>query len=153
MDIAKKANNITTQAVALMQNEADINEFGKVGEIFNNAAGMVNGDENKIALLKNWAVAMANRAVYVLFRRDLLTSELEAEFRKLPSIEEAQEDFAAYEAEEKKKADELEAKRVEYMNGQHDMDIFKAVLSGTSKEKAEEAYKKYLEQIAQSTGK
>ena len=49
-------------------------------------------------------------------------------------------------------ADALEAQRRKYMDAQHELDIFKAVLNGESKETAEARYKEYQEKLAKSMG-
>ena len=111
---------------------------------------MVNGNGRNEALLKGWMVSQANNMVFLLWRRGILTDEIEKAYRALPSTEEALVDYNALEAEDKKVADELEAKRREYMDGQHELDIFKAVLNGIPKDKAEAQYKAYQEKMAQA---
>lgn len=150
MDVAKQANQIIKDSLALLTDENDIARFGDIPEIFNNAAGMVNENKTNEALLKGWMVSQANNAVFLLWRRGILTDEIEKAYRALPSTEEALVDYSNLEAEDKKVADELEAKRREYMEGQHELDIFKAVLNGIPKERAEAQYKAYQEKMAQA---
>lgn len=148
MDTAKKANTIVKSAIALMTQEEDIKRFENIPEIFNNASGAINGHAPSEALLKVYMVSMANNAVFLLWRRGLLTEELEKEFRELPSTEEAGKDYNDFELELNKEAEALENSRQEFMNKQHDIDIFKAVLNGKSKKEAEDGYKKMQQQIA-----
>ena len=130
-----------------MTDENDLAHFSNVPEIFNNASGMVNGDEYCEAMLKGWMVSQANNIMFLLWRRGLLTQELENEYRDLPSTEEAVKDFEGFEKANAEKANELEAARKEFMDAQHKTDIFKAILNGMSKEKAEEEYAKMQAQI------
>ena len=150
METAKKANEIVKSVVALLTNENDLNRFSPIPEIFNNAAGMVNGNAQNEAILKAYMVSQANNAVFLLWRRGILTDEIEKAYRELPTTEEATEDWNKFQDEDKKVADELEAKRRAYMEAQHEVDIFKAVLNGIPKEKAEEQYQKYQEQLSQA---
>lgn len=147
METAKQANQLIKKALEILTDENDLAHFSNVPEIFNNASGMVNGDEYCEAMLKGWMVSQANNIMFLLWRRGLLTQELEAEYRELPSTEEAVKDFDGFEKANAEKANELEAARKEFMDAQHKTDIFKAVLNGMSKEKAEEEYAKMQAQI------
>lgn len=149
METAKEANAVIRDALALLTDENDIARFAPVLEIFNNAAGMVNGNEYCEAMLKGWMVSQANNIVFLLWRRGIMTPEIEEAYRKLPTTEEAVKDYDTFEDAAKKEAEELEAQRKAYMDKQHETDIFKAVLNGMSKEKAEEEYAKYKEQMSQ----
>ena len=147
METAKQANQLIKKALDILTDENDLAHFSNVPEIFNNASGMVNGDEYCEAMLKGWMVSQANNVMFLLWRRGLLTNELESEYRELPSTEEAVKDFEGFEKANAEKANELEAARKEFMDAQHKTDIFKAVLNGMSKEKAEEEYAKMQAQI------
>lgn len=147
METAKQANQLIKKALEILTDENDLAHFSNVPEIFNNASGMVNGDEYCEAMLKGWMVSQANNIMFLLWRRGLLTKELEDEYRKLPSTEEAVKDFEGFEKANAEKANELEAARKEFMDAQHKTDIFKAILNGMSKEKAEEEYAKMQAQI------
>lgn len=147
METAKQANQLIKKALEILTDENDLAHFSNVPEIFNNASGMVNGDEYCEAMLKGWMVSQANNVMFLLWRRGLLTKELEAEYRELPSTEEAVKDFEGFEKANAEKANELEAARKEFMDAQHKTDIFKAILNGMSKEKAEEEYTKMQAQI------
>lgn len=147
METAKQANQLIKKALEILTDENDLAHFSNVPEIFNNASGMVNGDEYCEAMLKGWMVSQANNIMFLLWRRNLLTLEIEDEYRELPSTEEAVKDFENFEKANAEKANELEAARKEFMDAQHKTDIFKAVLNGMSKEKAEEEYAKMQAQI------
>ena len=152
METAKQANQIIKDALGLLTDENDIARFGVVPEIFNNASGMVNGNEMLEALLKGWMVSQANNTVFLLWRRGILTDDIEKAYRKLPTTEEATKDWDDFQEQDKKIADEIEAKRKEYMDGQHELDIFKAVLNGIPKEQAEAQYQQYQEQLKKAVG-
>lgn len=152
METAKEANKIIKEVVALLTNEDDIKRFAPIEKLFNDAAGATNGDATNEALLKGWMVSQANNAVFLLWRRGILTPEIEAEYRALPSTEEALEDYNNLLAEDKKKADALEAQRREYVEGQHKLDIFKSILNGVPAAEAEKQYQEYQKKLAQAAG-
>lgn len=150
MEAAKQANKIVKEALERLTDERDIANFEKVPEIFNNASGMLNGNKINEALLSVWMVSQATNIVFLLWRRQIEHADVEKELRELPSTDSLLDAYNALIAEDKKIADEIEAKRREYMDTQHDLDIFKAVLNGQSKEQAEGRYKQYQERLAQS---
>lgn len=150
METAKQANAIIRDAFALLTDKKDIERFGNIKEIFNNAAGMINGNEYCEAILKGWMVSQANNIVFLLWRRGLMTPEIEAAYRQLPSTEEAVKDYDDFEKAVKEEAEALEEQRKAFAEKQRDIDIFKAVLNGMSKDKAEAEYNKYKEQLARA---
>lgn len=152
MDTAKEANKIIKDVVALLTEKDDIARFAPIEKLFNDASGAVNGDAMNEALLKGWMVSQANNAVFLLWRRGILTPEIEAEYRALPSTEEALEDYNNLLDEDKKKADELEVKRRNYVEAQHKLDIFKSILNGVPAAEAEKQYQEYQKKIAEATG-
>lgn len=153
MEIAKQANALVKKAVEKLTDENDIARFGGVNEIFNNAAGMVNGNAYCEAMLKGWMVSQANNVMFLLWRRGLLTEEDEKAYRELPSTEEAVKDFEEFEKKAAKEAEALEEQRKAFMEKQHETDIFKAVLNGMNKEQAEQEYSKLQQQIASAQGR
>ena len=152
MEDAKAANAIIRDGFALLTVEADIKRFEPIKEIFTTASGMLTGDDKdyKTAALKAWMVSQANNMAFLLWRRGIMTPEIEAAYRALPSTEEAVKDYDAFEDEMKAEADKLEESRKEFAEKQHGIDIFKAVLNGMSKQQAEAEYEKYKAQIAKA---
>lgn len=147
MDTAKQANTLIKKVIEKLTDEKDINRFEKVTEVFNNASGMTNGNPYYEAMLKGWMVSQANNAVFTAWRRGVISEELEAEFRTLPSTEEAVADYDKFEDENKKKAAALDDERKAFLEEQHGIDIFKAVLNGLSKDEAEKRYAEYVKQV------
>lgn len=150
MDIAKQANQIVKEVLEKLSDEKDIARFSNIPEIFNNASGMVNGNAINEALLKTWIISEATNAVFLLWRRGIEHDAIEAEWRELPATDLVAKEYEALIAEDRKIADDIEKQRREYMDKQHELDVFKAVLNGVPKEKAEEQLKQYQEQIAKS---
>ena len=113
---------------------------------------MLTGEQSeyKTAMLKGWMVSQANNMVFLLCRRGILTPEIEEAYRKLPVTEEAVKDYDKFEDEQKKEMEALEEQRKAFAEKQHNIDIFKAVLNGMSKQQAEAEYEKYKAQIAKA---
>lgn len=152
MEEAKQANQIVKKVLERLTDENDIARFSNIPTIFNDAAGMVNGNPVNEALLKVWVTSEATNAVFLLWRRQIEHKDIEEEWRKLPTTDQLAAEYNALLEPDKKEADELEARRRAYMDKQHGLDIFKAVLNGTPKEEAERQYKEYQEKLAQSMG-
>lgn len=152
MEDAKAANAIIRDGFALLTNEKDIERFAPIKEIFTTASGMIQGEnaDYKAAMLKGWMVSQANNMVFLLWRRGILTPEIEKAYRALPSTEEAVKDYDDFEDGLKKEVEDLEEQRKAFAEKQHDTDIFKAVLNGMSKQQAEAEYEKYKAQVAQT---
>lgn len=108
--------------------------------------------EEKEARAVHIATKWANELVFTLYRKNLMSPELEADYRKLNSVEEATEGAKKFfdEREEKRKA------CIETMQGiaevDQDIDVFLGVLSGKSKKDAKAAVKKAAESGASTAG-
>lgn len=154
--VAKKANQIVKEVLAKLEatptREADFNNFKNVPEIFNNAAGMLEGNAINIALLNLWMTSQATNAVFLLWRRGIEHADVEKEWRELPTTDELMDAYNALLDEDKKEAEKLESERRTYMDGQHKLDIFKAILNGMTKEQAEAKQKEYQDKLAKSLG-
>lgn len=154
--VAKKANQIVKEVLARLETvptrEADFNNFKDVPEIFNNAAGMLEGNATNIALLNLWMTSQATNAVFLLWRRGIEHADIEKEWRELPATDELMDAYNALLDEDRKEAEKIEAERRVYMEGQRKLDIFKAILNGLSKEQAEEKQKEYQDRLAKSLG-
>lgn len=154
--VAKKANQIVKKVLERLETaptkEADFNSFKNVPEIFNNAAGQLKGNKINIALFNLWMVSQATNATFLLWRRGIEHADIEAEWRELPTTDELMDVYQSLLDEDKKVAEKLEAERRKYMDGQHELDIFKAILNGMTREQAEEKQKEYQDRLAKSLG-
>lgn len=154
--VAKKANQIVKKVLERLESvptkEADYNNFKDVPEIFNNAAGQLEENPINIALLNLWMASQATNAVFLLWRRGVEHADIEAEWRELPTTDELMETYQALLVKDKEVAEKLEAERRAYMDEQHKLDIFKAILNGMTKEQAEAKQKEYEERLAKSLG-
>lgn len=151
-EIAKQANQIVKKVLERLTEKRDIENFQDVPTIYNNASGMINDDERKAALLDAWMVSQATNAVFLLWRRGIEHDDIEKEWRELPTTDSVAKHYEDILSEDSKVADKLEAERREFMNRQHELDIFKAVLNGQTKEEAEARYQEYQNKVAKSVG-
>lgn len=108
--------------------------------------------EEKEARAIHIATKWSNELVFTLYRKNLMTSELEAGYRKLNSVEEATESAKKFfdEREEKRKAC-IDAMQ-EISEIDQDIDVFLGVLGGKSKKEAKELVKKATESGASTAG-
>ena len=151
-EIAKQANQIIKTSLERLTEKRDIDNFKDVPEIYNNASGIINKDERKDALLDAWMLSQATNIVFLLWRRQIKHDDIEAEWRKLPTTDEVAQRYEDLLKEDNKIADKLEKERRAFMETQHELDIFKAVLNGESKENAEARYNKYQQKVAEAAG-
>lgn len=151
-EIAKQANQIVKKVLERLTEKRDIENFQDVPTIYNNASGMIDDDERKAALLDAWMVSQATNAVFLLWRRGIEHDDIEKEWRELPTTDSVAKHYEDLLTEDNKVAEKLEAERREFMNHQHELDIFKAVLNGQTKEEAEARYQEYQNKVAKSVG-
>lgn len=105
-------------------------------------------NEEKIAFLYNTATYYANQATFLLFRLDLLTPELTAEYRTFEPAEKTVEYVAEFEKKHEEEKQAITEQQKEFMDRQNGMDIFKAICAGKSKEEADQMLAEYNEKIA-----
>lgn len=102
------------------------------------------GNPEKEARLLDAMVKETSQLTFVLFRRGLLTEELEAEFRELPLFETTD---AAVEVFVKQRDEEIQrivAERNAVQKEQNGLDIFQAMLTqNMSKEEAQQKLEEY----------
>lgn len=157
--LAKEAFKIVSDVRAVIAKTKGTNEY--VEEDLKHLDKMINGykgakklliGERECAFAAGWMVSMANNAVFLAYRRNVATPEIEAAYRKLPSTEVAMKDFDKFMNDDNEKAKALEAERRKYMEEQHGLDIVKSVFGGQSVEQAKEKLKEYQQAVARSLG-
>lgn len=157
--LAKEAFKIVSDVRAVIAKTKGTNEY--VEEDLKHLDKMINGykgakklliGERECAFAAGWMVSMANNAVFLAYRRNVATPEIEDAYRKLPSTEAAMKDYEKFMNEDNEKAKALEAERRKFMEGQHGLDIVKSVFGGQSVEQAKEKLKEYQQAVAKSLG-
>lgn len=157
--LAKEAFNIISDARAEIVKTKETNkhierDLQRLDEMINGYKGakkLLTG-EREAAFAAGWMVSMANNAVFLLYRRNAITPEIETAYRNLPQTEEAMEDYDKFINEDNEKAKALEAERRAFMEGQHSLDILKSVFGGKSVEQAKKKLAEYQQAVVKSLG-
>lgn len=148
MDTIKAANKIIKDGIALLPDEAKSDFKAQASDIFineaiSNALGASNENEEKIAMLKAYSVQEANRVVTMLWRMELLPSELEKEYRTLPKMEDMATEYNEFTSARKERMDKIMADHKVIAEEEKDLDIFKGIINGISAKEAEKKYNEY----------
>ena len=155
MDTIKKANKIIKEGIALLPDEAKADFKAQASDIFideaiNNACGAVNESEEKIALLKAYAVQEANRVVTTLWRLQLLPKDMEKAYRELPAMTETAAEYNKFMDDRKSRMDNVLAAHRVISEEEKELDIFKGIINGIPAEESEKRYNDYQKQQQQA---
>lgn len=158
METTKLANKIIKTGVELLPDDAKGDFKAQTGDIFifeaiSNAMAMVQNDEEKTALIEAYAVQEANRVVSTLWREQLLTEELEKEYRTLPTLKEAADKYNGFTNARKERMEDVVRLHKEITDEEKVLDIFKGVINGMSAKDAEKRYNEYQNQMNQAAQK
>lgn len=148
MDTIKAANKIIKRGIVLLPDDAKGDFKAQASDIFideaiSNAMGAVNENEEKTALLKAYAVQEANRVASTLWRLQLLTDELEAEYRKLPSMTDVAAEYNKFNDARKERMDKIMEDHKVISEEERELDIFKGIINGISAKEAEKKYEDF----------
>ena len=142
-----ESNNCIERANAVTRNWA-----ANVIKGFEAAKERADSDEKKVRLA-DAIVKEVSQIIFVLFRRALLTEDMEKRFRGLPLFEETDDSVAYFVARRDEEVQRILAERNKVQKEQRELDIFQAIATqGMSPEQAEEQMKKYEEKQAQALG-
>lgn len=158
MDTIKLANKVIKEGIALLPDDAKKDFKAQASDIFideaiNNACGALNENEEKIAMLGAYAVQEANRVVSTLWREELLTPELEKEYRKLPKMTEMADKYNEFTSARKARMDEVMEQHRAIAEEEKELDIFKGIVNGISAEESEKRYNEYRKQQQSAMGR
>lgn len=152
MDTIKAANKIIKEGIALLPDDAKkdfmavANKEITVDEAINNACGALNKNEEKIAMLRAWAVQEANRVVTTLWRMKLLPDLMEAAYRALPTMKEVADDYNKFVDSRKVRMDEIMAQHKVIADEEKELQIFQGIVNGIPADQAEKEYDAYKKQ-------
>ena len=150
-ELIKEEKAFIKEASELLTNETDKEYFTRKKGIFRTAGTLAETPEQKELLLNN-LVQTRHQLVFLLFRRELITDEITKKFLSMMTIEDANKRYADVEDERKKRQEEESVRINALREEENKLDIFKGVLSGMTKEKAEEELKKYQAEAAKAMG-
>ena len=151
MDTIKAANKVIKEGIALLADDMKGDFKVQASDIFideaiNNACGALNENEEKIAMLRAYAVQEANRVASTLWREGLITPEYEKEYRALPSMKEMADAYNVFTDERKGRMDEVMADHKVIADEERELDIFKGIINGIPAEESEKRYDEYRQQ-------
>lgn len=158
MDTIKLANKVIKEGIAFLPDDAKKDFKAQASDIFideaiNNACGALNENEEKIAMLGAYAVQEANRVVSTLWREELLTDELEKEYRKLPKMTEMADKYNQFTSARKARMDEVMEQHRAIAEEEKELDIFKGIVNGIPAEESEKRYNEYRKQQQSAMGR
>ena len=155
MDIIKDANKIIKEGISMLPDGAK-NEFKAqasdifINEAIANALGAVNENEEKMAMLKAYAVQEANRVASTLWRLNLITPELEKQYRALPQMTDMADAYNEFTSARRERMDKIMADHKIIAEEEKDLDIFKGIINGISAKEATKKYEEYQKQAQQA---
>lgn len=157
MDTIKAANKVIKEGIALLADDMKGDFKAQASDIFideaiNNACGALNENEEKIAMLRAYAVKEANRVASTLWREGLITPEYEKEYRALPSMKEMADAYNVFTDERKGRMDEVMADHKVIADEERELDIFKGIINGIPAEESEKRYDEYRQQQQAAIG-
>ena len=158
MDTIKAANKVIKEGIALLTDDMKGDFKAQASDIFideaiNNACGALNENEEKIAMLRAYAVQEANRVASTLWREGLITPEYEKEYRALPSMKEMADAYNVFTDERKGRMDEVMADHKVIADEERELDIFKGIINGIPAEESEKRYDEYRQQQQAAMGR
>lgn len=158
MDTIKLANKVIKEGIAFLPDDAKKDFKAQASDIFideaiNNACGALNENKEKIAMLGAYAVQEANRVVSTLWREELLTPELEKEYRKLPKMTEMADKYNQFTSARKARMDEVMEQHRAIAEEEKELDIFKGIVNGIPAEESEKRYNEYRKQQQSAMGR
>lgn len=148
MDTIKDANNIIKKGITLLPDDVKTDFKAQASDLFideaiGNALGAVNENEEKIALLRAYAVQEANRMASTLWRLQLLPDTLEAAYRALPPMADVAAEYNKFADDRKERMDKIMADHKVISEEERELDIFKGIINGISAKEAERKYEDY----------
>lgn len=148
METIKAANKIIKDGIELLPDDAKGDFKAQASDIFineaiSNAMGAVNENEEKIALLKAYAVQEANRIVTTLWRLELLPKDMEKEYRDLPKMADVAAEYNKFNDARKERMDKIMAEHKVVSEEERELDIFKGIINGISAKEAEKKYEDF----------
>lgn len=158
MDTIKAANKIVKEGLLLLPDEAKgdfkaaANKDIFVNEAIETASTVVGDNLEKKVMLEAIAVREANQMAATLWRLELITPELEKEFRALPPLADIVDEYNVFVTNRKAKEDKLSEQFREFSEEKRDIDIFMGIINGIAPDVAEQKYEDFRNAQQQALG-
>lgn len=158
MDTIKAANKIVKEGLLLLPDEAKgdfkaaANKDIFVNEAIETASTVTGDNLEKKVMLEAVAVREANQMAATLWRLELITPELEKEFRALPPLADVVDEYNVFVINRKAKEDKLSEQFREFSEEKRDIDIFMGIINGIAPDVAEQKYEDFRNAQQQALG-
>lgn len=156
MDTIKQANKVIRDGIALLPDDAKGDFKAMRADIFideaiSNAMGAINGDEERTALLRAYAIQEASRVASTVWRlAPPVPEDFEKEFRALPSMKEVADAYNVFTDDRKARMDKVMAAHKVIADEEGELDIFKGIINGISAEDAAKEYEEFKKKQQQA---
>lgn len=158
MDTIKQANKVIRDGIALLPDDAkgDFKAMRSdifINEAISNAMGATNENEERIALLRAYAVQEANRVASSVWRLvPPVPKDFEKAYRELPSMKEVADAYNVFTDDRKARMDKVMAAHKVITDEEKELDIFKGIINGISAKDAEKEYEDFQKKQQQAMG-
>lgn len=155
LEVAKAANKIIHTGITLMTDDmkndfkSNANPEKFINVAIDEAIKEANTEEEEV-LVAAYAVQEANRVAKFLWGEELITEEIEKEYRALPKMKVMADKYNEFVDARNARAKELEDRRKEILEDDKKIDVLKGVVAGLSLEESEKKYNTYRKQIEQA---
>lgn len=131
----------------LIPEETYQNNLQKIVDNFKVALGAAADNTEKHAYLFALYVNNASALASYLFLNNILTPELEKEFRTLPTPKVADEAIAQYKQASEAKRDEINKMQQEFLEHNKGLEVFKGIALGDTPEDAKASVEAYQQKV------
>lgn len=158
MDTIKAANKIVKEGLLLLPDDAKgdfkaaANKDIFVNEAIETASTVTGDNLEKKAMLEAVAVREANQMAATLWRLNLITPEIEKEFRALPPLADVVDAYNVFVIARKAQENKLSEQFREFSEEKRDIDIFTGIINGIAPDVAEQKYEDFKNAQQQALG-
>ena len=140
MDFIIRASKLSTDPTT-------VEFFEKSKESVKVAKDNMADNEEKYAILRDVVTRWMNQLIFTLFRENVLTKEIEEEYRGFTAVDETTAAVKVFADARQKEIDRINEEHAVVARQQGGIDIFKAILAGMSAEEAKAKMQEYEEKL------
>lgn len=145
-----KIMDFVLRASKLSKDPTTVEFFEKINDNVKTAKDNMADNEEKYAILKDAVTRWMNQLVFTLFRENVLTDEIEKEYREFDQVDATTAAAKEFADARQKRIDSINDDHAVVIREQNGIDIFRAILGGMSAEEAKTKLAEYEEKLAQA---
>lgn len=145
-----KIMDFVLRASKLSKDPTTVEFFEKINDNVKTAKDNMADNEEKYAILKDAVTRWMNQLVFTLFRENVLTDEIEKEYREFDQVDVTTAAAKEFADARQKRIDSINDDHAVVIREQNGIDIFRAILGGMSAEEAKTKLAEYEEKLAQA---